>query len=298
MKQQLINLRTRDRLNLQGVFFCPDTVARTGNAVLHLHDWFGWFYSDWEYVFNTAQYLADQGHCFLSMNTRGCGAAWTCPSILGLTHPPSQTRWLGGGYELFDECIQDIRAGIAFLIGEACPDIVLEGVGLGASKAVYYQSYVQDPKVKSVIVNSPRDFVGTEISQPDFEQTLSNAERLLAGGKGDEPVAKIFGHPVSASSYLGKFGVDARNKGIHWLDVLREQSPHPIDRISDPVLVLRALEEDELCKSDFLPLIKGRVIGRCETTDVKTLYQEYAPQNDINRVLAEVICDWVDDILP
>jgi len=297
VKQQMTNFWTKDGLALQGVFFSPDG-PKTGNAVLHLHDWFARFQSDWEFLLSTAQYLVDHGHCLLSINTRGHGVAWTWPPILGLSLASLQTGWLGGGYELFDECIYDIQAGVDFLIGEACPDIVLEGIGLGASKAVYYQSHTQNPKVKSLVLLQPRDYVGFEISQPSFKQILSAAEQLIAQGKGDEVVTRILGYSVSASSYYSKFGKDARSKGLHWLNALREESPHQIDTISDPVLVLRILEEDELSKPEFLTLIERRAAGRCDVLDAQTLYSEYAPQKDPNQILGEAICDWVDDVLP
>jgi pimeloyl-ACP methyl ester carboxylesterase len=297
MKQQLISLKTRDKLGLEGIFFSPEGL-RTGNAVLHLHDWFGWFYSDWDYILNAARYLVGRGHSFLSINTRGCGSAWTSPPVLGLSAASSEARWMGGRYELFHECIDDVQAGIDFLIGQACPDIVLEGVGLGASKAVHYQSEVQNPKVKSVVINSPRDFVGEEMARPSFEQTLSVAEHMIAKGEGSQLVASFFGHRVSALSYASKFGVEGRVSGIHWLDALRERPHHPVERVSSPILVLRVLTHDAMCRSDFLSSIEGRATGRCESIDIQKLRQKYAPQSDINRILAEAISDWVDDVLP
>jgi len=300
MEQTLVNLKTKDDVTLRGVFFQPEHKPRSGNAVLHIHDWFGSFLDEYNFVYRTAEYLTCEGHCFLAINTRGSGVAWAWPQTLGLDAMSAPKTWMGGAFDLFDDCVQDIQVGIDFLNNEGCPDIVLEGIGLGASKVIHYQSETLNPKVKSIIINNPKDYVGLEMSQQDFEEKLVTAQNILSNERDSNVfVTKLLGYPLCAASYVNIFGPTGRRKGIHWLIGLREEQPHDLDKITSPILVIRPFFDDSiLCKFDYLELIKRRVVGRCETIDAHPLYLRSNSWNNPNEALAETISEWVGDVLP
>ena len=178
MKTSFHRIPTDDDIVLQGMLFAPET--ETKKAYLHTHGMAGSFYGN-RFLDDLSKGLTDSGYAFLSMNNRGHDiiADFYSPD------PNGKSRRIGNAYEKFTESVLDIKAGIDFLEKAGYMEIVLGGHSLGANKAAYYIIESKDARVKKLVLMSTPDMAGlAEKENAHHEQTLEQAKKLVAEGKG------------------------------------------------------------------------------------------------------------------
>jgi len=300
MRGELVRIFTDDGLELHGLF-CPPAVAKANQiAVLHIHGFTGNFYEE-RFVDQIAERLTKRGCAFLTVNTRGHDylSSFIRKTDSGLTYVQ-----IGGAYEIFEECIFDIKAWVNFLEGLGYSNVVLEGESLGPVRVVLYQHQTQDKRVRGLVLISPVDHIGLQKNAllDRYDEALKEAGLLIQQGKGDELMPMIYcplwQHPISAKTYISAFSPNTKSGifNFHNPDAGFEE----LSTIECPILatygtVREAVVDNEV--EEALSVIKRKAIlaKRCDTALIQG-----APHNYLGyeKELSEIIGNWIATIFP
>lgn len=184
LKGELVRIQTKDKLELQGILYEPET--KTGKIIVHIHGWTGNFYENLflDYI---AKEAVSNGFAFLSYNNRGAG--FVTDFIKKEKNKRGDFR-CGGSTAKFEGSVLDISAGIDFVSKRGYKNIILEGHSLGCQKSAFYQYKTQDERVKGLVLLAPVDDIAyvKGILGEKYETNLKTARKLVQDGKGDEPV--------------------------------------------------------------------------------------------------------------
>lgn len=149
----LTEITIKDGLIHQGIFFKPKTPRK--RALLWIHGLTSNFYGNVKRIDTVVTACEKNGIGFASFNNRG-------HDMFASTHkvdPQKRSVYsyvtIGSGNEAFEECIDDIDAGIEFLVKEGFTEIFLVGSSTGANKAAFYSSTRKHKNLKGVVLLSP-----------------------------------------------------------------------------------------------------------------------------------------------
>lgn len=204
---ELVEATTSDGVRLHGAHYLSDAAATpaTGlDAVLLLHGAGGNFYSSTLFA-SLLPTLTQLGLAALVVNTRGHDAVSTAST-------PRGPRLLGAAFEIVDDCRHDVAAWVGWLEQRGYRRLAVAGHSLGAVKAIYSLAHDAPPAVRCLVAMSPPRLSHSHFAgSPEAAQFLSeyaDAERLVAGGKGDTLISVRFPIPylVSAAGYVDKYG--------------------------------------------------------------------------------------------
>src|SRR5258708_32435015 len=73
---------------------------------------------------------------------------------------PPAIRLTGSAFEVFTDCLADLKAWIDFASAQREGPIVLWGHSLGASKVTHYLAETNDPRIRALALASPSDVPG------------------------------------------------------------------------------------------------------------------------------------------
>ena len=183
MKTEFVRFETEDKLILQGLIYRPET--ETKKAFLHVHGMGGNFYEN-RFLDFMAKGITSSSYAFFSINTRGHDLIADFPIAGG----NEKYKRIGDAYEKFEECLLDIKPAVDFLENNGFEEIVLCGHSLGSVKAVYYIVKTQDSRVKKLVLMSPPDMVGLAEQGSDHNDLLSQAQKMVEEGRGEELLPK------------------------------------------------------------------------------------------------------------
>ncbi|MGH7928519.1 MAG: alpha/beta hydrolase family protein, partial [Candidatus Binatia bacterium] len=153
------------------------------------------------------QALAESGyHCFV-INTRGHD--WICRA-------GNLTKFGGAAYETFEECLPDLDGAIDCMARRGYRRFILVGHSLGCVKSLIYQGMRQRADIAGVVSCScPKQFYSARAEeQPEFEEVMAQAERMIAQGKADKFLwAQTSGSLgiFTAGTYENKYGRHEKN---------------------------------------------------------------------------------------
>ena len=286
---ELVRVWTEDELQLQGLY-CPPHRSSDLPAVLHIHGSSSNFYRS-QFLDRLADVLTDRGFAFLTGNTRG-------HDIMNKVYfkDPTATRYIGGAYEVPEECVLDVAAWITFLREREHKEVVLLGHSFGAHKAAFYQSEVADERVKALIFMSPADHgLSVDALGSEAERTLSWASEKVSSKQGDSLLDAGFApYPMSARTIYSLL-VEAK------LDIFKFGRPdEPWEALSGlrcPILVTTGTVAEFISTSpeDALATLRDKAVSspRCDTVVI-----DGAPHNyrGFEVQVAEVILDWLTDV--
>ena len=158
MKGELCRTLTADGLELHGFLAMPEW-DRPDTFVIHVHGLAGNFYEN-RFIENVGEAVVDSGQGFLTVNTRG--RDYLSDFILERPDGTKEYRQIGGIHEIFEECVEDIEAWIAYLRTRGARHFILQGHSHGALKVTYYLYSKPDSCVDSLILLSPSDDFGCQ----------------------------------------------------------------------------------------------------------------------------------------
>lgn len=196
-KFSLEEIETRDKLIHQGIFAAPQKPG--GRAILWVHGLTGRFYGDAALMNLLADACGKAGMGFAAFNNRGhdviAGFRRRDPSDpKGYVHD-----MIGGGREVFEECVHDIDAGISFLAGKGYTEIILAGHSTGANKVCYYAATVKDPRVAAVVLAGPiSDRYSPHNDPAEYENNMTKLKMLRDDGKGSALLTNVTWMPATA----------------------------------------------------------------------------------------------------
>lgn len=289
MKGELVRVWTEDELQLQGLH-CSAQGTTGLPAVLHIHGASSNFYRS-QFLDPLADELTSKGCCFVSGNTRG-------HDIINNTYSkdPTASRRIGVAFEIFEDCLLDLRAWLRFLQEQGYEQAVLLGHSFGALKVAYYQSQTTDDRVKALIFLSPADQgFWMEALGSEMEKTLTWAEDMLAKGQGDSLFSgPLIPYPMSAATIHSLFASQES-------DIFKFGRPderwETIERLRCPILAVMGTVAEYVRPSPAgaLAILKSKAVSspRCDTAVV-----EGAPHNyrGYESRVTQLILGWMDEV--
>lgn len=208
---------------------------------------------------------------------------------------------LGGTYELFTECIYDVKAWLNKVKALGYKKIILMGHSLGCNKSIYYISQNGEEEIAGLILASPPDLVGLVESnnyQPNHKELLTESKKYM---EADQPRAILSGKlwdwaEKSAQNYLSLFSGsnEADNLPVNRNPERWEQ----LEKVTIPTLGVMGELEDIAIRTlpEDLKLIKSKATN---CPDFQTEFIDGANHNYQNREkeLAEVVINWLESVV-
>ncbi|MEI6462302.1 MAG: DUF1749 domain-containing protein [bacterium] len=204
---KIVKTTTEDGLDYSGMLFTPDNPSE--NIIIHIHGMAGDIYSNSFYPAMHEDYPKN-GWAFLVGEHRGTHSITQFNTKNGLKN-------IGNAYEMFEDCVFDIKAWIEKAKELGYRRIWLQSHSLGPSKVAYYMHKTNDPSIEGLIFLSPSDHMGNvndELGINDHKICLKEAYELVEKGRGDQILShnlwEIVNCPmkISAKSYVNSYGKD------------------------------------------------------------------------------------------
>lgn len=216
----LVQVVAADGVKLDGALHSAATPCSVPvDAFICLHGTGSNFYSS-SLMATLAPRLTATGAAILAVNTRGHDLAYLAATRGG-------RKLLGSSHELVDECRLDVAAWLAFLHGRGLTRIALLGHSLGAVKILYALSRDEAPSVACAIALSPPRLSHAKFAaSPHGERFLaehSRAVELVLQGRGETLIDATvpLPYPITAASYLDKYGQDERYDLLRFVERVR-----------------------------------------------------------------------------
>jgi len=286
-------LKTADGLELQGLFFTPNS-GLCPVTVIHVHGLSGNFYEN-PFVDIVAESVTATGLNFLAMNNRGHDYI----SDILREHPRTGQvgyKRLGGAYERFDESVLDISAYIEFVRSMGSDRIILQGHSHGALKVTEFLYREKPEYVEGLILLSPSDDFGIARYRAGarFETIFANAMTMIKKGRGDEMIpAGDFLYPITAGVYVDTFRDDSPLKMFNLSETDTDRFP-ALESVEIPVLAIVGNVEESFpdTPDEYLEKINSRMINCPDFTEHII---DGAPHNYLlkERELAAHISSWL-----
>jgi pimeloyl-ACP methyl ester carboxylesterase len=289
MKGELVRVWTEDELQLQGLYSTPREMNELP-AVLHIHGASSNFYRS-QFLGPLADELTDRGYCLLSANTRG-------HDIINNVYAkdPTASRRIGVAFELFEDCLLDLKAWLDFLQRQGREEAVLLGHSFGALKVAFYESETGDERVKALIFVSPADQgFWLEAMGAEMDKTLAWATEMVAQGKGESLFSdRLLPYPMSAGTIHSLF-LSGKS------DIFRfGRSDEPwetIARLSCPILALMGTvaEYTVPAPEEAMAILKSKALSspRCDTVVLQGAPHNYRGHES---QVTGVITNWLGDV--
>ena len=259
MQGELCRTMTEDGLELHGFLASPEgAVPEWG--VIHIHGLAGNFYEN-RFIENITRTVVNLGGAFLTVNTRG--RDYLSDFILQKPDGTKEYRQIGGTYEIFEECVEDIGAWIAYLRSRGTRHVILQGHSHGALKVTYYLYRESDPRVAGLILLSPSDDFGCQRSKlgSRFAEAVEAARTMVGSGRGADLIPDGYYHyPVSAATYLDIFDDGSKLKSFNLSRTDTQEFPE-LRSIRVPVLTIVGSVEEFFLETPgrYLSLIEGEL---------------------------------------
>lgn len=283
--EQLVYVRTADDVVEAGVLFTSPRQPSKPLAIIWVHGWGANFYTP-SYV-GIGRALAERGFPTISVNTRMHDLANVEKYTL------SGKRVRGGGYwGVTSEDARDIRSWIDYAEQLGYSRVILVGHSAGWSSVARYQADSQDHRVAGLVFGSPG--VGYS-SKPDDPQVLTQANKLVAEGHGDDLIR--LPHRSSPSYVSAATQLDIENTSRQYKDFFGTQtSGAAITKITCPVLAFYGSKDDiggekdlALLTSSVRRLAHGP--AKVDTAMIANGNHEYVGEE---AQVAQVITRWIE----
>ena len=281
-----MRFNTEDNLILQGVIYRP--VQPTKNAYLHIHGMGGNFYEN-RFLDVMAHQLTEAGFAFVSINTRGHDTIADFP----LVGEKEVYKRIGNAFEIFEECLFDIKAAINHLQKEGFGNIVLGGHSLGAVKVAYYVAEAQDDRISRLVLMSPPDMISLAEVEDDASEFLRASQQMIKEGRGDELLPKKLwdGYYLSAKTYLN---LSTRDLPVDIFNIYDESKPSSLGKITIPALALLGEHDDAVTipQQKALEIIKQKATSASKF-DIKVIPKANHGYFGREEEMTKAIVDWL-----
>ncbi len=218
MLVDLISVVNQDGLTLDGAYYAPGDTRDPGpvDAMLLIHGSRGNFCDPATKAM--AEDLSARGIACLALNTNAHDTLWY--------HPPTDS-YKGNAFEILENTISDLRAGIDQLEQRGHRAIGLLGHSMGAVRVTCYAATQDDPRVAAVVPVSPVRLSYSHyldsVDADEFRANLETAQRLVDEGNPEGVFRVNFPIPqfFSAASYLDKHGPFEKYNLVNLADRIR-----------------------------------------------------------------------------
>ena len=248
MQVDLISVVNREGLTLDGAFFAPPAgiaAPEPVDAMLLIHG------SRGNFCDLTTRTMADdlraQGIACLALNTNAHDTIWY--------NPPTQD-YKGNAFEVLEDTMSDLRAGVDHLEQRGYRAIGLLGHSMGAVRVTYYAATQHDSRIAAVVPVSPvrlsYSYYLESEDAGEFRENMETAQRLVNEGDPDGLLRVNFPIPqyYSAASYIDKHGPFEKYNLVNLAD-----------RIRVPILALNGSRETHTRLKDMAQDLAGAAVN-------------------------------------
>jgi pimeloyl-ACP methyl ester carboxylesterase len=294
MNCEFVRFPTADGLELQGLYVPAGPVGAP--AALHVHGLDGNFYEN-RFIDAAAEEYRRRGVAFLAFNNRGHDYIADIVVDDGEGRPTG-CRQAGGMYETLGECVEDIRAAMAWLAGRGHRRFILQGHSHGALKVIHYLDTTGDPAAAAVALLSPSDDFALARAKLGgrFEAGRELAAEMVANGRGGELMPPgYYDYPTSAGTFHDCFRPGSIALIFNLGRTDREEFPE-LGRLRLPVFLAVGTENEAFTLPG--PELVDRAAAACASAEsFHGAIIEGAPHNylDFEDELAAALGRWLDD---
>lgn len=281
----LAEIATKDGLIHQGIIFKPQKPSK--RVLLWIHGLTGRFYGDVTFMNLFAEICDKRGMGFASFNTRG-------HDMIASAHKTDETYAnIGGGREVFEECVYDIDAAVKFLVQQGFSEVILVGLSTGANKACYYAATQANKHIAGIALVSPlSDRLIPSIRIRWYERFF--LKLLVVIGKGDILISGKSYFPGTPNRFLSLLTPHSNEDVFDYADI--EPALVRFSAIKKPLLVLLAAQ-DELADRSIIDIKKA-----FDSHQKSKLYKSFIIPGAMHSFKGKekeavgAICDWVSSI--
>lgn len=289
MKTSFLRQTTDDKLILQGQLYEPEETTKS--LILHIHGMSGNFYEN-RFLDAMASTFTNSGWAFLTPNTRGHDFIADFP----IAGSEEKYKRVGNVFEIFEECVLDIKCWMDFAERKGFENIILQGHSLGCSKAVYYLFKTGDKRIQKLILASQADMVGLGLMWDKYKEMTSLAKKLIKEGKGNQILPEI----LDGWSYLSaKTHLDFHTPG-NPIDVFntydKNARSQALEAINIPTLAFMGNNKDSyLTKTpeESLDIVRNKMTNcpKLDTHIIKGAPHSYFGHE---QEVADLIINWLN----
>ncbi len=197
----LEDLSTDDGLIHQGIIAEPEEGGSV--AIAWIHGLTGTFYGNVSLITELARQTVRHKMAFGSFNTRGHDMIAGFRKIDPTRLQGYGYRTIGAGYEVFEECVQDIDAVIRYFLQKGYQKVILVGHSSGANKVCYYAGSGKRSFLHGVALFCPiSDRLDPYVDKTEIQRKKERCRSLIASGKGDELLTDLHFFPLTPKRYL------------------------------------------------------------------------------------------------
>ena len=255
MSVDLVNVKTRDGLRLDGIWRKPDlgVSSRLGVDLVILHHGVGGNFYGAGMFEEYSDALMEKGCAVLRVNNRGHDGM--SRAVVG-----EGVKRIGAAYESMDECKYDWEAWVDFAQAAGYQSIGIWGHSLGAAKSIYYMATEGDRRVKCVVAGSPPRFSYSAYAAmeegEEFTRLASQAQKCIDDRHPETLIDTPYPLPLilAAEVFIEKYGPEERFNILNYLPNVRV-----------PLLVMIGTEEAQTMMGfRGLPLEVERLTGELD----------------------------------
>jgi pimeloyl-ACP methyl ester carboxylesterase len=159
---------------------------------------------------------------------------------------PPAMRLTGSAFEVFTDCVADLKAWIDFASVRREGPIVLWGHSLGASKVTHYLAETSDPRVRALALASPSDVPGGFSDNVGLDKVpgfIAMARAHVAAGQPeklmpDDCVIGLLRQRISAGTLLDRFADDVPADVFDFYGRGSRRAFQDLAKIDRPIFVL------------------------------------------------------------
>lgn len=296
MKMSFHRTYTEDNLELCGVLYQPE--YKTDKIVINFHGMAGNFYENLFIDFMSNEFTKG-GFAFLSTNNRGHDMFNDTASIKN-----NDLSWkkIGAAFEIFEECIYDIKAWIDFAEKLGFKEIFIQGHSLGAVKVTYYLSETGDSRIKGLILLSPPDMLGLHLGREEdkkkWEESMKLAKKLIGEGKGNEILPNLIWdwYYLSANTFMNFSKLDSKTNTFPFYKP--NSGFKELSQIKCPMIAIFGSKDDAIVTDPkkCLKILKEKAVS---TKICSTFIIDGAPHSYRNheQELAAIVRKWLERVI-